>query len=215
MVGVREINDDELTAQQRNWLNRHTVYTHGYGLVAAPANQVVCGGLPYFVSGFLGDDQRPAAPRQTEEIPVEPAADLLRRADAHRRLRDRRPVRPGQEAEFDRPQPATTTPRSTTPTAARAACRSARSSAGWSSRSRTHESNFLLSDAVNDDSRLMYVRDPRDAGGEGGAVPDHRRRPVPGRGRRPDRSGSSTATRRRRPTRTRSRSTCSRRPATS
>jgi uncharacterized membrane protein (UPF0182 family) len=59
VVGAREINDDKLTPQQRNWINRHTVYTHGYGLVAAPANQVVCGGLPYFVSGFLGDDRPP------------------------------------------------------------------------------------------------------------------------------------------------------------
>ena len=57
------------------------------------------------------------------------------------------------------------------------------------------EANFLLSDAVNDNSKLMYVRNPRDAGGAGGAVPDPRRRPVPGRGRRADPSGSSTATR--------------------
>src|SRR6266545_4947745 len=56
VVGVREINDNQLTTQQQNWLNRHTVFTHGYGLVAAPANQVVCGGLPYFVSGFLGEE---------------------------------------------------------------------------------------------------------------------------------------------------------------
>ncbi len=35
VVGVREINYSELTDQQNNWINRHTVYTHGYGLVAA------------------------------------------------------------------------------------------------------------------------------------------------------------------------------------
>ena len=39
VVGVREIDYTELTPQQSNWLNRHTVYTHGYGLVAAPANR--------------------------------------------------------------------------------------------------------------------------------------------------------------------------------
>lgn len=58
VVGVREINYSELTDQQNNWINRHTVYTHGYGLVAAPANRVVCNGQPYFVSGFLNDARR-------------------------------------------------------------------------------------------------------------------------------------------------------------
>src|SRR3954463_9434092 len=71
VVGAREINDDKLTPQQRNWLNRHTVYTHGYGLVAAPANQVVCNGLPYFVSGFLGDDRPTGCSAAKDEIPVQ------------------------------------------------------------------------------------------------------------------------------------------------
>ena len=43
MVGVRELNSDNLTGNQSNWINRHTVYTHGYGFVAAPANEVVSG----------------------------------------------------------------------------------------------------------------------------------------------------------------------------
>ena len=71
VVGVREVNDNKLTAQQQNWLNRHTVFTHGYGLVAAPANQVVCGGLPYFVSGFLGDNQQAGCASATEDIKVD------------------------------------------------------------------------------------------------------------------------------------------------
>ncbi|MFD0582445.1 UPF0182 family membrane protein [Dactylosporangium darangshiense] len=53
IVGVREIRYDQL--QQNNWQNRHSVYTHGYGFVAAPASQVVCSGQPLYVSGFLGD----------------------------------------------------------------------------------------------------------------------------------------------------------------
>ena len=51
VVGVREIRYDQL--QQNNWQNRHSVYTHGYGFVAAPASQVVCSGQPFYVSGFL------------------------------------------------------------------------------------------------------------------------------------------------------------------
>ena len=46
---------------------------------------------------------------------------------------------------------------------------------------------ILLSDAVNDDSQILYDRDPQDARAEGRAVPDARQRPVPGRRRRPGR----------------------------
>lgn len=40
VVGVRELSPDSLTGNQRDWINRHTVYTHGNGFVAAPANRV-------------------------------------------------------------------------------------------------------------------------------------------------------------------------------
>ena len=50
----RELNSDNLTGNQRNWINQHTLYTHGYGFVAAAANEDLalarptsrCGGLP-------------------------------------------------------------------------------------------------------------------------------------------------------------------------
>ena len=40
IVAVRELNTDGLTANQRDWINRHMVFTHGNGFVAAPANTV-------------------------------------------------------------------------------------------------------------------------------------------------------------------------------
>lgn len=40
VVAVREINLDGLPDNQRNWLNDHTVYTHGYGFYAAYGNQL-------------------------------------------------------------------------------------------------------------------------------------------------------------------------------
>lgn len=40
IVGVRELSPDSLTGNQTDWINRHTVYTHGNGFVAAPANRV-------------------------------------------------------------------------------------------------------------------------------------------------------------------------------
>jgi uncharacterized protein len=40
VVGARELSPSSLTGNQRDWINRHTVYTHGNGFVAAPANRV-------------------------------------------------------------------------------------------------------------------------------------------------------------------------------
>lgn len=40
VVGVRELSPDSLTGNQQDWINRHTVFTHGNGFVAAPANRV-------------------------------------------------------------------------------------------------------------------------------------------------------------------------------
>ena len=40
VVAAREINPNSLTGNQNDWLNRHTVYTHGNGFIAAPANKV-------------------------------------------------------------------------------------------------------------------------------------------------------------------------------
>ena len=41
MVGVRELQQRNLTGQQTNWINEHSVYTHGYGFAAAPADNAV------------------------------------------------------------------------------------------------------------------------------------------------------------------------------
>jgi uncharacterized membrane protein (UPF0182 family) len=40
VVAARELNPDRLVDNQRDWINRHTVYTHGNGFIASPANTV-------------------------------------------------------------------------------------------------------------------------------------------------------------------------------
>ena len=40
IVAARELSPRSLTGNQTDWINRHTVYTHGNGFVAAPANRV-------------------------------------------------------------------------------------------------------------------------------------------------------------------------------
>jgi uncharacterized membrane protein (UPF0182 family) len=39
VLAVRELNQSGLPSAQRNWANLHTVYTHGFGVIAAFANQ--------------------------------------------------------------------------------------------------------------------------------------------------------------------------------
>ncbi|WP_239090033.1 UPF0182 family membrane protein [Sphaerimonospora thailandensis] len=46
LVAVRELTGPP--AELDNWINRHLIYTHGYGFVAAPGNKVSSGGLPDF-----------------------------------------------------------------------------------------------------------------------------------------------------------------------
>jgi uncharacterized membrane protein (UPF0182 family) len=41
IVGVRELSSARLSGNQTNWINQHTNYTHGYGFVAATANENV------------------------------------------------------------------------------------------------------------------------------------------------------------------------------
>ncbi|HEY2985307.1 MAG TPA: UPF0182 family protein, partial [Jatrophihabitantaceae bacterium] len=41
VVGVRELDETNLQGNQTNWINKHTVYTHGYGFVAAQADSDV------------------------------------------------------------------------------------------------------------------------------------------------------------------------------
>jgi hypothetical protein len=48
VVAVRELDLAGLPAGQRNWVNDHTVYTHGFGLVAAYGNRSGDDGQPVF-----------------------------------------------------------------------------------------------------------------------------------------------------------------------
>ena len=62
VVAARELNPDRLIDNQRDWINRHTVYTHGNGFVASPANTVrgvandpnQNGGYPEFLATVVG-----------------------------------------------------------------------------------------------------------------------------------------------------------------
>jgi uncharacterized protein len=162
VVGVREIAYEKLTQQQSNWQNKHTVYTHGYGFVGAPANRVVCNGQPFFSSGFFDETTKPEATAgeqcasASDKIPVsqpriyygEQTGDTY--AIVGKGSGD-------NNAEYDRPtggtdQYVTYDGKGGVPIGSY-----------WRRllyATYFRETNFLLSNVFNDNSRLMYVRDP-------------------------------------------------------
>ena len=51
LVSAREMNSTLLPAQAQTWVNRHLVYTHGFGLVVSPVNEADPRGMPKFIIG--------------------------------------------------------------------------------------------------------------------------------------------------------------------
>ena len=65
VIAAREL--DLAGNDNRNWVNDHTVYTHGYGVVAAYGNKVTADGQPeFFESGI------PTQGKLTESEKYEP-----------------------------------------------------------------------------------------------------------------------------------------------
>jgi uncharacterized membrane protein (UPF0182 family) len=46
MLSARELSVNQLPPQANTWVNRHLIYTHGYGLASSPVNKVTSEGLP-------------------------------------------------------------------------------------------------------------------------------------------------------------------------
>jgi uncharacterized membrane protein (UPF0182 family) len=161
VVGAREINYNKLSATQSNWQNQHTVFTHGYGFVAAPANKLACGGQPYFVSGFLSDSDTQSS---GSERGCNTSSDLIQTTQPRVYYGERMTTYAivgksgGNDAEFDRPSGATD--QYTTYDG-----KGGISVGSYGRRllfaAHRREANFLLSSVFNKDSKLLYVREPR------------------------------------------------------
>jgi uncharacterized membrane protein (UPF0182 family) len=146
VVAVREMPGPP--SGQSNWVTQHLVYTHGYGFVAASANQVADGGAPDFIESNIppGGALPPFQPRvyfgQLETNYVIVGAP---------------PGRAPQELDY--PNESLTGQQNTT----------YQGGGGVAIGSffnrllytvKLHQLNILLSGAVNHDSRILYVRDP-------------------------------------------------------
>src|SRR3954466_11917360 len=160
VVAVRELNSQGLSENQDTWINRHTVYTHGNGFVAAPANQVVAGqegGEPNFTTRDL-----PTVGNIPVKQPRIYYGELIQQGgqDVYSVVGAPKGTDP---REFDQPRDGGSDQGQINNTYDG----KGGVSIGSFFRQLTfaiyyRERNFLLSSAVNDDSKVLYVRDPLD-----------------------------------------------------
>ncbi len=160
VVGLRELSYEALTGTQNNWINRHTIYTHGYGLVAAPANEVCAGnGLPKFVSGFFSEGSTlGGCASATGEMP-EQKQPRVYYGEQMKEYAIVGKVPGGPDVEYDRPVGETTDAHHTYEGTGGVDIGSTWRRLLYSIK--FAESNFLLADAINDNSKILYERDPR------------------------------------------------------
>ncbi|NNJ63091.1 MAG: COG1615 family transporter [Dactylosporangium sp.] len=162
VVGVREINYASQIVNS-NWQNRHTIYTHGYGFVGAPANQVVCNGQPFFVSGFLNTQSQEESTSggercasTTDLIPTTQPRIYYGEQMADYAVIGKEPG--GKDAEFDRPSGETDAQYVTYDGDGGVPVGSLWRRMLYGTYFR--ETNFLLSSVFNENSKLLYLRDP-------------------------------------------------------
>lgn len=57
LIAARELDYTAVPQQAQTWINRHLIYTHGFGFTMSPVNTVAPGGLPeYFVKDIAGNN---------------------------------------------------------------------------------------------------------------------------------------------------------------
>jgi uncharacterized protein len=59
ILSAREIDSQSLTSKAQTWINRHLVYTHGYGYTVSPVNRAAAGGLPDYLVKDIGNSKLP------------------------------------------------------------------------------------------------------------------------------------------------------------
>ncbi len=147
VVAVREINLNGLPDNQRNWLNDHTIYTHGYGFYAAYGNRRSTEGDPVFFEGgaaaSLGDYER-----RIYFGELSPSYSVVGAPDD------------AQPREFDFPAGSEGDVAVNNTYQGEGGVEIGSMVRRLAYAAKYREANFLLSDAVNSDSRILDHRTP-------------------------------------------------------
>ena len=71
IISARELDYDAVPQRAKTWVNKHLVYTHGYGFTLSPVNELDEGGLPFYYVKDIG-----TATRETGSLTV--SSQLIR-----------------------------------------------------------------------------------------------------------------------------------------
>ncbi len=165
IVGARELSPSSLTGNQTDWINKHTVYTHGNGFVAAPANRV---------NRPQSDDPNAAGGSSDSGYPIFMVSDLSTKKEDQRIKVDQPRIYYGELISQSNPDYAIVgategqTPREYDTDNARFTYDGSGGVpiGNWFNRlafaAKYAERNILFSSAIGDESKILYNRDPRD-----------------------------------------------------
>lgn len=147
MLAVRELDVDELAEQAQTWINRHLVFTHGYGLALNSVNEVTPEGLPKLLV------------RDIPPVSDDPAFDITRpEIYFGERTREYALVQAAEE-EFDYPQGDANV---YTRYQGTAGVRLDNALRRTLLATRFGSTQLLLSSALSSDSRILFHREIRD-----------------------------------------------------
>jgi uncharacterized membrane protein (UPF0182 family) len=155
VVAAREVDISNLAAGQRNWINERLAYTHGNGLIAATANAVDAEGRPLFVEPntpgspiqldqprvYFGELSPEYSIVNTDQPEIDGPTDSALAGDAG-----------GEEVEGQ----------ATYNYQGDGGVQLTHLGRKLAYALKYREPNLVLSNAINSDSRLMYVREPRE-----------------------------------------------------
>jgi uncharacterized membrane protein (UPF0182 family) len=159
VVAAREVDISNLASNQRSWINERLAYTHGNGLIAAPADRVDAEGRPIFVNPDSDD-----SPVRLEQ----PRVYYGELSPSYSIVNTEQPEIDGPIGGVDGDE---VVDEDVIAEADGQATFNYDGDGGVRLSSIGHkllyalayrEPNLLLSDAITDESRLMYIREPRE-----------------------------------------------------
>ncbi len=151
IVAAREVDQTGLQPNQRNWINERLTYTHGNGIIAAPADQVDAQGQPVFAVGNVPPSGPNGGPLP---FPIDqPRIYFGEQSPVYSVVNTQQgeidgPAVGDQQVTFNYDGDGGVQLSSTLRKVAYAL--------------KFREPNLLLSGAIERDSRLMYIREPRE-----------------------------------------------------
>lgn len=151
VAAVREVDLSGIPDTQKNWINEHLVYTHGFGFVAAPGNTRDEEGRPVFVEGGI--------PPSNDLAEYEPRVYFGERSPSYSIVGAPSGANP---REFDYPDDASPDGQETNTYNGEGGVPIGSLFNRLLYATKFQERNILLSGALSDQSRILYVRNPKE-----------------------------------------------------